>query len=183
MRYFSFPTLYERERPPLAKEGLKLSQVSQGHLARLERERNEQREKQGVPGKWTRIKDWWDEGPEQAPVQAKHNRHRVKENRNDRRLRAFMEKKDKKKLRREAQQVCKSLGKMQIGYEDGEDMLMDEGEECSGGVAVEDVNEEEEESEGGVAVQDIDEREEETAPRAWFGELPIRGTKRQPIGS
>ncbi|KAL8796868.1 MAG: hypothetical protein Q9195_000951 [Heterodermia aff. obscurata] len=170
--YFSFSTIHERERPPLAKEGLKLSQASKGHLARLTKERNEQREEQGVPGKWTRVEDWWVE----VPVQSKHKRHRVKENRNARRLRALMEKKDRERLHRETQVVAKSLGKMQIGDEDGQNMMMDEGEEITGGMAMEDVDEGED-SEGGVAVQGTAEEEEDTAPRVWFSELPIRGPK------
>ena len=171
VNYFSSSTLYERERPPLAKEGLKLSQASQEHLARLTKERNEQREKQGVPGKWTRVKDWWDEGP----MEAKHKRNRGRENRKAKRIRAFMEKKDREMLGREANaretQVTESLGKMQIGNADGQDMVMDEGEGFLGGMTDEVVDEGAEDLEGGVAMQGIVEGEEETAPRSWFSEV------------
>ena len=146
-------------------------------MARLTKERGEQREKQGVQGEWARVKDWWAE----APVDAKHKKHRGKENRKAKRILAFMEKKDGEMLHRETiageTQVAESVGKMQIDNEDRKDMVMDEGAEFSEGVAVEDGDEGAEDSERGVAMQGIVEGEDDTAPRSWFSELPIRGTK------
>ena len=72
LKYFSAPTLKERERPPLLKEGLKLSMVAKEHLARLDNERKAAKEAQGLaPTMGNRVANWWDQGPKvkgAAPV-------------------------------------------------------------------------------------------------------------------
>ena len=66
-KYFSAPTLKERERPPLLKESLKLSMAAKEHLARLDNERKAAKGAQGLaPTMGTRVANWWDQGPKVA---------------------------------------------------------------------------------------------------------------------
>ena len=66
-KYFSAPTLAEKLRPPLLKEGLKLSIASKEHIARLDGERAAAKQAQGLMAtSATKVANWWDEGPRAA---------------------------------------------------------------------------------------------------------------------
>lgn len=179
--WFSIRTLEERARPPLAKEGVRLSQASQAHVARLERERNDEREKQGIPGDWSPVGNWWqgasgqveDDGKKKGKPRPRQARQRSKknglqDNRQARRIRAFMERKDREREEKEAAASLvatrKGIGKMRIEDQDEEDMASEEGEEesCGGEMAIESLNEKE---------------EQKTELRRWADELPIRGVR------
>jgi len=175
--WFSIPTIQERNRAPLAKNGVRLSQASQVHITRLEAERNAEREKQGRPGDWEPVGNWWQGASRQIEDDGKkkrkaRRRERIKkndqENRQARKFRAFGERKDKEREEKEAAarlvEMRKGIGKMRIEDQDEEDMVFEESEEeTSGGeMAIESLNEEE---------------EEKTELRLWTDELPIRGVQ------
>ncbi|KAG7008787.1 hypothetical protein G7Y79_00004g013710 [Physcia stellaris] len=176
--WFSIRTLKERARAPLAKDGVRLSQPSQAHIARLERERNAEREKQGVPGDWSPVGNWWQDASGQAEDDGKKKgktkrrqrskKHGLQDNRQARRIRAFMERKDKEREEKEAEArlvaMRKGIGKMHIEDQDEEDMASEEGEEesCGEEMVIENLNEEEEQK------MDL---------RRWTEELPIRGVR------
>ena len=179
--WFSIRTLEERVRPPLAKEGVRLSQASQAHVARLEQERNAEREKQGVPGEWSPVDNWWQGAPGQveedpkkkAAARRRHARQRskkngLKDNHQARSFRAFMERKDKEREEKEAEArlvaMRKGIGKMHIEAQDEEDMASEESEDesCGEEMVIENLNEEE---------------EQKIEPRRWTDELPIRGAR------
>ena len=168
LRYFSKRTLEERERPPLLREGLKLSMISQEHLARLNQERNEEKKKRGVaPDMTTHVEDWWTKGPVppgREGQKAGGKRPRP-DNRKAKRIRNFIERKNKEteqKAIAEREQVRKQMSRMQIGDEVAE--AIGDSEEGEG-------------SDEEVAMEGVDEQKESIAPQGWVGELTFRGPK------
>lgn len=148
-------------------EGVKLSIKSQQHLARLTEERNNEKQKQGLPlNMTTRVQDWWTKVPIPADREGQNKRPR-KENRKAKRIREFLERKNKeteqKAIAKEGEQVRRKISKMQIGDEPAEASATDE--------EGEDFDEDEE------AMKGIDEQEENVAPHRWVDELTFRGPR------
>ena len=170
LRYFSKPTLAERERAPLLREGLKLSIVSQQHLARLTQERNNEKQKLGLAlNMTTHVEDWWIKGPIPASREGKKagEKRPRPENRKAKRIRNFMERKDQETAQKaiaRKKQVIKDISRMQIGDEAAEaNATNEEGEEYG--------DEE-------VAMECIDkQKDERIAPHRWVEELAFRETK------
>ena len=170
LRYFCKSTLEERERPPLLREGIKLSIASQQHLARLTQERNDEKQKLGLAlDMTTQVEDWWIKGPIPAGREGKEagEKRPRPENSKAKRIRRFMERKDKEaeqKAIAKQKQVIKDMSRIQIGDEVAEaNATNDEGE---------DSGDEE------VAMECIDQQKDENvASHSWVEKLAFREAK------